>query len=204
MANANVKLSTAELLLVCDEQFILTKNSIINKVFQLFGALSENFLAKAKNLKPVIPAEALNLYPKIYKGENYKSLPYVTLDYPRYFSKENTFAIRCFFWWGNFFSITLHVAGDHAKNFILSAANGLQKNNWYVCVNENQWEHHFNSDNYVLANNNTAMQLNKKLQEEIPFLKIAKKIPLQQWDEAYDFFTSNFDEILGLLSIKTA
>lgn len=202
MANANVKLSTAELLLVCDEQFILTKNSIINKVYQLFGVLSENFLAKTKSHEHIIPAEALKLYPKIYKGENYNGLPYVTLDYPRYFSKEIMFAIRCFFWWGNFFSITLHLAGEHAKNFISSAAVGLQKNNWYVCVNEKQWEHHFNSDNYVLANDDAVIQLNKKLKEEIPFLKIAKKIPLQQWDEAYDFFTSNFDEIFSLLSIR--
>ena len=42
--NANVKLSKSELQLVCDEQFILTKNNIINKVYQLFGALSDVFL----------------------------------------------------------------------------------------------------------------------------------------------------------------
>ena len=202
MANANVKLSLTELQLVCDEQFILTKNSIINKVYVLFGALSENFLVKAKNLEHIIPAEAMKLYPKIYRGENYKNLPYVTLDYPRHFSKENTFAIRCFFWWGNFFSITLHLAGEYAKNFISSAVNTLQKSNWYVCVNEEQWEHHFNSDNYVMVNDETIARLDKKLQEEIPFLKIAKKISLHQWDEAYDFFTSNFDEIFSLMSIK--
>jgi hypothetical protein len=200
MASANVKLSTAELLLVCDEQFILTKNSIINKVYMLFGEVSERFLSKTKNLKHIIPAEALKLSPKIYRGENYRSLPYVTLDYPRYFSKTNTFAIRCFFWWGNFFSITLHLTGEHAKKFIASSTGALQKSNWYVCVNEDQWEHHFNSDNYALANDEMIAQLKKKLPEETPFLKIAKRIPLQQWDEACDFFISNFDEIFDLLS----
>ena len=50
--------------------------------------------------------------PKIAKGENYLQLPYVLLDYPRCFDKENIFAIRTMFWWGNFFSITLHLSGS--------------------------------------------------------------------------------------------
>ncbi|HXL58576.1 MAG TPA: hypothetical protein VN958_20075, partial [Chitinophagaceae bacterium] len=114
MANANVKLSKTELMLVCDEQFILTKNNIINKVYQLFGALSDHFFIGIKNTGNIFPLEVLTSYPKIYKGEQYKGLPYVMLDYPRYFVKDDAFAIRCLFWWGNFFSITLHLAGKYA------------------------------------------------------------------------------------------
>src|SRR3982750_1106316 len=117
MSNANVKLSNAELLLVCDEQFILTKNSIINKVYQLFGALSENFIEQAKSKPEIFPVEVSGTSPKIFRGENYRNLPYVLLDYPRFFSREKTFAIRCFFWWGNLFSITLHIAGEYFSRY---------------------------------------------------------------------------------------
>jgi hypothetical protein len=197
---ANVKLSDAELLLVCNEEFILTKNAIINKVFVLFGALSENFVAQLKDFQNVFP-EALRLFPKIYKGENYKGLPYVTLDYPRYFSKEKTFAVRCFFWWGNFFSITFHLSGEYAKTYTSEVLKILQQNNsWYICINEDQWEHHFNSDNYQLINADILNELNNKMPQEISFLKIAKKIPLQNWDEAYDFFTSSFKEIFCMIT----
>jgi hypothetical protein len=34
------------------------------------------------------------------------------------------------------------------------------------------------------------------------FQKIAKKIPLKQWDEAYDFFVEGYKEVLELLKSK--
>ena len=37
---------------------------------------------------------------------------------PAVFSKENIFAIRTMFWWGNFFSISLHVSGKYFKTEI--------------------------------------------------------------------------------------
>ncbi len=33
------------------------------------------------------------------------------LDYPRAFGRDSIFACRTFFWWGRFFSLTLHLAG---------------------------------------------------------------------------------------------
>src|SRR3954468_23643409 len=141
MTNANVKLSESELLLVCDEQFILTKNNIINKVYLLFGMLSEVFLNKAKTYKPFFPEEVFKASPKIYKGENYNGLPYVMLDYPRYFVKDDAFSIRCFFWWGNFFSITLHLSGKYAEKYGVHIFQALllENNLWHVCVGKDQW-----------------------------------------------------------------
>ena len=60
--NANVKLSQSELQLVCDEQFILTKNNIINKVYLLFGTLSDVFLQKTKNVFVAFYAEDGNFF----------------------------------------------------------------------------------------------------------------------------------------------
>ena len=85
MVIANVKLSKAELMLVCDEQIILTKNNVINKVYQLFGALNDHFIGQIKKTETIFPLEILTWSPKIYKGEQYRGLPYVMLDYPRYF-----------------------------------------------------------------------------------------------------------------------
>jgi hypothetical protein len=195
MTNANVKLSESELLLVCDEQFILTKNNIINKVYLLFGMLSEVFLNKAKTDQRFFPEEIFKASPKIYKGENYKSLPYVMLDYPRYFVKDDAFSIRCFFWWGNFFSITLHLSGKYAETYNEILFQRLSENNsWYICINEDQWQHHFDQDNYTMPNKESLMQLQNR-----KFQKIAKKIPLQQWEDAYEFFIHHYEELLELL-----
>src|SRR4030095_16684233 len=155
MALANVKLSEAELMLVCDEQIILTKNIIIDKVYQLFGGLNNHFITRVKNAETIFPLEVLTWSPKIYKGEQYGNLPYVMLDYPRYFVKDEAFAIRCLFWWGKFFSITLHLAGKFTQMHSSTILNSLRKKEnspWYICINKDPWQHHFETDNYLPAN----------------------------------------------------
>jgi len=96
-------LSTKELELVTNPNIILTKNAIIGKVYDLFGQLSEAYKTVLTN------KELLAIGPKIARGENYQGLPWVMLDFPRKFTQSDTMAIRSFFWWGHFFSITLQL-----------------------------------------------------------------------------------------------
>jgi hypothetical protein len=199
MANANVKLSQSELLLVCDEQFILTKNNIINKVYLLFGMLSDVFSDHTKTFSNIFSEEIQRASPKIYKGENYRGLPYVMLDYPRYFTKDDAFSIRCLFWWGNFFSIMLHVSGKYLKKYSDKIYQNLlrENNQWYVCINADQWEYHFGNDNFVMPSKELLIQLQDK-----NFLKLAQKISLDKWDDAYDFFVESYKELLVILNAK--
>lgn len=201
MMPANVKLSKTELALVCNEEFILTKNKIITKVYEMFGLLSTEFQKELIKAKAFLADEILLQSPKIYKGEQYKSLPYVMLDQPRCFHKNDAFAVRCFFWWGNFFSITLHVAGKYKTLYapgIMShlSANSI-KNNWHYCINENQWQHDFDGMNYKSISQNK--ELIKIHYTENNFIKIATQIPLNQWEDAYDFYIKCFKEILSFI-----
>ena len=63
--------------------------------------------------------------PKISKGENYRGLPYVMLDYPRLFGREEVLAIRTFFWWGHGFSVTLHLKGGYRERISAGIATTL-------------------------------------------------------------------------------
>src|SRR5580698_8612281 len=99
MIETKIKLSAHELMIAQDAGLILTKNAIIQKTIGLFSNLAENM--QIELVKTKLPEEIKITEPKISKGENYKGLPYVILDYPRSFGKENIFAIRTFFWWGN-------------------------------------------------------------------------------------------------------
>jgi hypothetical protein len=85
---AKVSLSAFELQLVTDETFILTKNRIIQKVYELFGQCSENYKTVLKQY--TLPEIALQSPAKIAKGENYEGLPYVMLDFPRCFGRRRT------------------------------------------------------------------------------------------------------------------
>ena len=117
MHGTNVELSKNELELVTNSEFILTKNRIIEKVYNMFGALSETYKETLNEHTALLPTEVFASSPKIYKGENYLQLPYVMMDYPRIFLKDDVFAVRSFFWWGNYFSITLHLSGRYLQQF---------------------------------------------------------------------------------------
>ncbi|CAN5609795.1 hypothetical protein BH10BAC2_BH10BAC2_05600 [soil metagenome] len=202
MLPANVKLSKNELLLVCEEQFILTKNNIIDKVYKLFGLLSIEFAKELAMHDTIFEPELFQYTPKIYKGEQYNALPYVMLDHPRYFNNKDAFSIRCFFWWGNFFSITLHLGGRYIDLYVPFIVSSLQQNksmsDWYYCINETQWQHDFEATNYKAFTKQSLQTIND-ISVEKEFFKMAKKIPLQKWDDVYDFYISNFREILNML-----
>ncbi|HEX8277713.1 MAG TPA: hypothetical protein VF540_03430 [Segetibacter sp.] len=180
-------LTTYEMQLVTDPQVLVTKNSIIKKVYEIFGELAEKY---KKEISNKIPDSKTWINPKISKGENYKGLPYVILDFPRQFNKIDIFAIRSFFWWGNFFSITLQLAGRYHQQYTTAIKNAIDLGfyeEWYIGLLENQWEHHFESNNYSSLSRGINYDIAK-----LPYLKLAKKIPLNKWDETNTFFIKNF------------
>jgi len=200
MTNTNVELSKNELELVINSQFILTKNRIIEKVYKLFGLLSEDYKKILENYATNLPADIFSLPPKIYKGENYLGLPYVMMDHPRFFLKDDAFAIRSFFWWGNYFSTTLQLSGSFFQAFRNKIGQNLKANaeeDYFVCINNTPWEHNFKESNYKpLKNIDTIEEILNK-----PFIKIATKHPLQQWNNAEEFFKLNYEKFLKLLVV---
>lgn len=199
---AKIRLSAFEIELVTNTEWIFAKQLIIEKVYHLFGRLNEDF-------KKIIGEEKIFFIPelqkkngKISKGENYKGLPYIILDYPALFSKENIFAVRTLFWWGNYFSISLHLSGKYLQHLRQSQSvfSFLQDNDFSVCINENEWQHDFEESNYVNISKLNLEEINKIFEK--PFFKIAQKIDLQEWDKAEIFLTGIFKKLIDFIAIS--
>ena len=110
--------SETELQLVTECSFILTKNTIIRKVYEQFGYLGNMLFEILKPLQTVNPA-VYGTIPKISKGENYQGMPWVMLDYPRFFNKhEGHCAMRTFFWWGHYYLAQVQVSKGFKQNII--------------------------------------------------------------------------------------
>jgi hypothetical protein len=202
MNAAKIRLSAKEMELVTNADWILTKNEILQKANQLLGVLLDEQKKIAETYKTSLPVEVFQTPPKISKGENYKGLPYLVLDHPRYFDKENSCAIRTMFWWGNFFSITLHLSGKFKDQFeqkLMTSLAALKEAGFFLCVNDEEWEHHFEEDNYLSLEemNNDSFQLHIRQKK---FLKLAHKIPIQNWDDAVELLACNFNRLLKLLA----
>lgn len=194
--SANVSLSAFEMQLVTDAKWILTKNNIIQKVFVLFGELSKTW--QTGEVLPQLPEAVTSFQPKISRGENYEGLPYVMLDYPRCFSKEDVFAIRTFFWWGNFFSITLHLKGKYKLQFeqaIADAISNGELSNAWINYAEEEWAHHFENTNM-----NPVQLIDAAALKDKKVLKLAYKLDLNDWDSAEEFLKKVFDQYMHILA----
>ncbi len=192
-----IMLSAQELSLVKNSEWILTKQAIIQKVYDILASHSEA-MNKCINHQIVFPVEVRLSVPKIYKGENYRQLPYVLLDYPRYFDKEEMFVVRTMFWWANFFSITLLLSGEYKSRCDITAISKESNIPLYICVSKDPWQHHFENDNYkpVKELSEEAIQ---QLVEEKNFIKLAVKYDLDPWNDMNEQLKEGYKRLTDLL-----
>lgn len=196
-----IQLSPFEMDLLNNSEWILTKNVIVKKAQYLLEQVQQNVFDYTKAHAGVLPKEVINISPKISKGENYKGLPWLMLDYPRYFDKENIFAIRTMFWWGHFFSVTLHLSGRYKNQYsdaILSAYHELCDKNFYSCIHEEQWHHHFEEENYKAVKEFTQSEFDDHIRYRT-FIKLSIPISFSEWENAIKSLPENFERIIEWL-----
>ena len=81
------------------------------------------------------------------------------------------------------------------RYFDLFGKYANETKDWFIGVSTDPWQHHFEKSNYIpIANWNGATVT------KLPFLKLAKKIPLQEWDDIDQFLIVHFNRILSMLS----
>ncbi|MGL6267398.1 MAG: hypothetical protein ACRC2O_05710 [Chitinophagaceae bacterium] len=200
MDDAKIGLSEEELELVNDPQVILTKNAVIDKVYQLFGQVSLEMQQRVRPMAKELD-EVMDIPPKISRGERYLELPYVILDYPRYFRPYDIFAIRTMFWWGNFFSITLHLKGNFREHYhqrIIENFEEISEGDFYAGIGTDEWEHHFGENNYI-----SVKMIEKDewqtLYDARDFTKIALKFPVTDFNKMEEILPEAFGKILRIL-----
>jgi hypothetical protein len=185
----------AEMELVSSPDIILTKNAILQKIKSFFEELQMKQYDILKKYSSQLPEEVLKISPKISRGENYKGLPWLVLDNPRYFQHNNIFAIRTMFWWGNFFSITLHVSGNNKIDLLKNLADNfslLSKNDFYIYNGTKEWEHDIDPDSYKKLSAIDEDELQKMFSAN-SFLKIAVKFTVESLEAIEDKLLRNYE-----------
>lgn len=189
-------LSADEKEVVTDTEWVLAKHRIIKKVYFLFGELSQHY-GSVLHAHARLPDEVTTVSAKIYKGENYLMFPYVMLDHPRYFNKSDVFAVRTLFWWGDSFSIHLVLGGKYKTalmSILKKKISSLHGQDWYFTFTNHPWDHHFEPPNYQ------ALEPDSALSETADnYFKLGRRLKLDQWDGAKEFFVSSFEQLVSLV-----
>jgi hypothetical protein len=181
MKGAKIQFSDAEMELLGNADIILTKNKALEKMWKLLAEVQDR-QADFIEANGLSNKELFAIPAKISKGENYLGLPYLILDYPRNFSPSNIFTIRTMFWWGRFFSSTLHASGEHLllRPHFEKQYQLLADHDYYIGINQDPWQHHFEVSNYKLIKDISEKEFTTILYE-LPQIKIAVKWPLTDW-----------------------
>ena len=186
-----------ELQLIRDSEFLLTKNTILRKVHELLDRSRSEIRGMLDDYNLKDPPIAEFKHGKISRGENYRGLPYLVLDYPALYARKDIFAFRTIFWWGNFFSTSIHLQGsflDKYRSILATNIASLVEEQYFICVGHSPWEYHYGKDNYRLI-----MESDKKLIEKVEFLKLSKKYSLDDWKELPVLAKKFVTDIISLL-----
>jgi hypothetical protein len=201
MEVSKIRLSSAEMELMQNAGIILTKNRVLEKMKALLEQLQiqQTKFIQTNNLT----GEIFKVSPKISRGENYLGLPYLILDYPRQSSENNFFFIRTMFWWGNFFSCTLHLANnskDIFKERIIQYYPQLK--NYYIGISHDQWVHQLGEKDYQKIGSMTQKQF-EAICKSLDYIKIAARHSLTEWEIAPVKLWENWElylSVCGLIS----
>lgn len=180
-------LNSKDLALLKDRDLFLRKREVSDKINSLFSNCIEIIRGELSIYNELLPIEICSSNPKITKGENYLGFPWTILDYPRYFDRDAIFALRLLCWWGNNFSITLHLSGTYADKYraqLFSNWGKLRETDLLICVNEDPWQHHHERNNYLLIKEcEHDFNFYQDIAKQTGFIKICSIIPLEQWND---------------------
>ncbi|CAN5599844.1 hypothetical protein BH11BAC1_BH11BAC1_15960 [soil metagenome] len=196
-----ITFSETELEAITQPGFFYTKHAALQKVMELLSE-TERAIRQIVLTQPQIGVHTNIESPKIFRGENYKLLPYMMLDYPRKFTTETVFAFRSMFWWGNEFSFTLHLQGEAWKFYseaIIGQIGELKGSDFYCCVNKSPWQYHFEPDNYlpleeILTNGKWLADL-----QAADFIKLSRKISVNDFQRVPEYAAETFALLLKIL-----
>lgn len=200
----NDLLTAAEKELVVNADWLYLKNNVLKKVMTLLGHLQQALEAYPGTKTFPFPEDALRLGGKISRGERYKELPYLILDYPRFFSKDNIFAFRTMFWWGHYFIATLHLAGkekDKYSDVIAAAWQVLAEHQFQVYLQEEPWHHDLENENYKLISAIPELEF-KQLIARRSFIKLAKPYSFEEWGKIVPEVVGDYALLLQVLLNK--
>jgi hypothetical protein len=190
-----------ELKIISDKDFYLTKREASGKMAELLGEVRDALKREIGKKHLKFPEGVDVAHGKISRGENYKNLPWMVLDFPKHFSRHSVIAFRTIVLWGNYFCFTFHLNGAMLEKFrgkILKNNPRLKKKNFYICISGEEWEHLLDQGNYISADELSQGEIEKIINEK-KFLKLAWKLDLKDWRHLENFCRENFLSVVTLL-----
>ena len=195
-------LTSKELGFLLDKEFLTAKINLIQKIERILKKTELDLIKLIQKKEHLFPQETLLKSGKISKGENYNGFPYLILDYPRLNSSKSLFLYRTMFWWGNFFSCTIHIKGDflnEIRNSLSLHYDTFQKSDLLIFKGEDEWVHDLGNKGYKPISNLNSSTWNRIIKEQ-EFIKVSKRISLNDYSQLVQTSSKMFNTFLNSLN----
>jgi hypothetical protein len=195
MRKSTNKLTKHELNFAKDTSYPLAKHQVIRKIQDQFQYLGQQMGQQFTEHELISSAEY-----KITRGENYKQMPYLVLDFPKISGSGFPIACRTMFWWGHYFSCNILIQSnriDLEQTAHLLA--GMKKVKLWIGTD--LWEQDLQSTAYTPLRKLNSASVYAAISIH-PYVKLSVKIGLTHFAQLPDLALSHYAMMLSGLSIK--
>lgn len=171
-----MKLSSYEFEVLQDKAFFYAKHRIVAQWQAFLEDLHTQLLAQS------FP---ITNHGKISKGDNYQQLPYMVLDYPSILGKEDIFAFRNIFLWGEGLVSTWVFQGSYKTEWqekIIQLYPMLIDLKVHLQYVPELWTHEIN-DKTNFAVNQLSKEVFVAQLNELSFIKLSRFFPFKTWED---------------------
>lgn len=195
MRKSTIKLTKHELNFALDTSYPLAKHQIVQKVSQLFQQLGQKLVRDFENNELIGSSEY-----KITRGENYRHMPYLVLDFPRINGKNFPIVCRTLFWWGHYFSCNV-IVQTALIDLEATAALLAHKKKVRLLTGNDLWEQDLKSEAYTKLNKLSQAEIRTLLDQQ-EYLKIGTKININDYDRLEELASGAYSTMLSQVCIK--
>jgi hypothetical protein len=174
---SKIMLSDDELLFLQQTQPFALKAAVTEKVYEFLAIAKAGIAGINEQNTFIFPKGTDTVSGKISKGENYKGLPYFVLDFPKLFNTENIFAFRVMLWWGNYWSVHLHLSGTSWQLYRTAVYQNIGKiagENFYLNTSDEEWNYEMNESNFLPINEANIEAIKDRIQS-LGYLRLSAK-----------------------------
>lgn len=196
------KLTKTEYDFICREDYPKIKHAVIQKLCQRFDHLGELLVENLSVKVTSLHVADGNVNYKTTRGENYKLMPYVVVDYPKIKGKDFKLCCRTMFWWGNYFSMNIIIrTNDFDMKYLCNYLFKLKNEKLLILTGDDLWQQDLNDVSFIKTDTLSKARLLSLISKN-SYMKLSMKVYFDKADSLEKTASEFYKEILNGLKIN--
>jgi hypothetical protein len=147
--------NTKDLEIINHVEVFQKKPVILKKVESRLNKLKEAMVVELLPCATQLPPNTDIKKGQIVRGENNNGFPFLSLDIPQNFSKNEMYTYRTLFWWGHYLGFSMILRGDKLRTYFKRLSANCKKPRFqdvHLSMTPTPWEWRQNEKHFTPVN----------------------------------------------------